>query len=473
MMSDLNRVDKKEPVATSLRGEAQVLWRLGIPMGLTQLVQFSIQTIDVVMIGRLGADALGAASLGMAFFFVVFLIGFGPAMAISPLVSQALGAKPDDYDEVRLSVRMGLWCIVLGTPLVIVIFALATNLLLLLGQPGNLVSLAGPYILALAPGLPFAIAVMMLRNFLAAIDRTRAPLIIITITTIINAALNYLLIYGNFGVLRLELVGAGIASSISHFLGFAFLVLYIRWEQIAKKFNLFREFMTPDWRRLKEVLRLGWPIGVATAFEGMLFTAGVFLMGRIGAAEVAAYQIALNVAAMAFMMPFGMSMAGAVRIGLAAGANDPVAVRRAAISSVGISVGLILLVALPVALVPTHIAGLYLDKRLASNVEVMQLAASFLPIAGAFMVFDAVQVAAHQALRGLKDVNVPMVLTGISYWIIGFPLATWLGLFSDAGATGIWWGLLAALASAAVLLGRRLWVLTSKTSPQWFEEPTR
>jgi len=393
-------------------------------------------------------------------------------MAISLLVSQALGASKDDFDDVRLSMRMGIWCVALGTPIIFVIFVLSKPLMVLLGQPEELVELAAPYILVLAPGLPFAIAVMMLRNFLAAIDRTRAPLVIIVITTIINAFLNYLFIYGSFGFPRLELVGAGIASSISHFLGFAFLVAYINRESKARKFNLFRDFMTPHWGRLAEVLRLGWPIGVATAFEGMLFNAGIFLMGRIGAMEVAAYQVALNVAALAFMMPFGMSMAGAVRIGLAAGAGNRKGVQLAAISSIGISVGLILVAALPVVLVPGIIAGFYLDNS-QENSAVLLLAASFLPIAGAFMVFDAVQVAANQALRGLKDVNMPMIITGISYWVIGFPMSVWLGLYSDAGAQGVWWGLLVALASAAVLLGIRLWQLTTQSAIGPLKEGSR
>ena len=462
--------EEKHELPKDFLGEMSALWVLGLPMGLTQLVQFSIQTIDVVMIGRLGADALGAASLGMAVFFVVFLTGFGPAMAISPLVSQALGANQNDYDDVRLTVRMGLWSVVIGTPFILGLFFLAKNVLLLLGQPQHLVDLAAPYIIALAPGLPFAIAVMMLRNFLAAIDRTIAPLIIIIFTTLINACLNFLLIYGNFSFPELGLVGAGIASSIAHFLGFAFLVFYIYWDKVAARFSLFRDFFNKDWTRLKELIRLGWPIGVATSFEGMLFNAGVLLMGRIGAAEVAAYQIALNVAALAFMMPLGMSMAGAVRVGLAVGARNLKAVQRSAFASVLLSVGFILLFAVPVVAAPDLIIGGYLDTNDSGNKAVAALAATFLPIAGAFMVFDAVQVAANQALRGLKDVDIPMVLTGVSYWVVGFPLAAGLGLYSSAGARGVWWGLLAALGCAAFLLGTRLWQLTRQLPKQPIHE---
>ena len=192
----------------------------------------------------------------------------------------------------------------------------------------------------------------------------------------------------------------------------------------------------------------------------MLFNAAVFLMGRIGVNEMAAYQVALNVAAIAFMTPLGLSMAGGVRVGLMEGAKDKPGVRRAAAMSILCSVGAIMIVAIPVMIWPMAIAGLYLEADDPNNAAVLALVASFLPIAAAFALFDAIQVAAGQALRGLKDVRIPMILTGISYWVIGFPMSAWLGLSTPLGAVGVWWGLLASLFAAAVLLGWRLWRIT-------------
>lgn len=442
------------------RREFLALTTIGIPMGLTQLVQFSINTVDVLMIGRLGPEALAGASLGLVIFYAMFLFGFGPAMAVSPMVSQALGADADDTDDVRRSVRMGLWTIGVGVPILSLVFFFTEEIARALGQPEGPAALAEPYVLALAPGLPFALGVMALRNFLAAIERTRAPLLFIIATTALNAFLNWLLIYGHWGLPRLELVGAGIASSISHAAGFFMLVVYINIERRSRRFALFNNFLKPCWVRLREVAQLSWPIGLTMIFEAMLFNAAVLLMGRIGVDEMAAYQVALNVAALAFMMPLGLSMAGATRVGLKAGAGDMAGVRRAAVISILSCIAAIMLFAVPMMFAPFSIAGLYLNATEASNAAVIGLVAAFLPIAAAFALFDATQVAANQALRGLKDVRAPMVMTFVSYWMIGFPVSAWLGLATPMGAVGVWYGLLASLAAAAVLLGSRLWMIT-------------
>ena len=437
---------------------------IGLPMGLTQLVQFSINTVDILMIGRLGAEALGGAALAQVVFYALFLVGMGPAMAVSPMVSQALGANPDDTVDPRRSVRMGLWVIGAGIPVLSVIFLFTEDIALALGQPPELARLAGPYVLALAPGLVFALGVIILRNFLAAIGRTRAPLVIIAATTLLNAGLNYLLIYGNWGAPRLALVGAGIASSISHAVGFFALVVCINLEPVSRRFHLFDNFLKPDWPRLREVARLGWPIALTMLFEIMLFNGATILMGRLGVNEVAAYQVALNVAAIAFMMPLGLAMAGGVRVGLMAGAGDSDGIRRAVVVSILACIAAIMIVAVPMMFAPRGIAQLYLETNDPANAALIALVTSFLPIAAAFALFDAIQVAAGQALRGLKDVRVPMIMTFFSYWVIGFPVAVWLGLVTPMGASGVWWGLLAGLAAAAILLGGRLWLVTRAPS---------
>lgn len=445
--------------AGSWSRELKALLAIGAPMAATQLIQFSVNTIDVLMIGKLGAEPLAASSLGLVLFFTTFLIGFGPAMAVAPLVSQTLGANADDVDDVRKSVRMGLWVIVLLFPAAALIYLSAEHVALFLGQPAELARLAGPYVLALGPSLPFMLGVLALRNYLAAIEKTRAPLVIILFTTFLNGFLNYLLIYGNWGLPRLELVGAGVASSISHATGFFMIVAYIRLDRKSARFMLFKDVLKPDWERLREIVRLGWPIGVTMGFEAMLFNAAVFLMGRIGVDEVAAYQVALNVAALAFMTPLGLSMAGSVRVGLAAGARDYARVRRASAITIGMCAASILFVAIPMMAAPGAIAGLYLKADDPTNAGVVALVMSFLPIAATFALFDATQVAANQCLRGLKDVRAPMFLTGVSYWVIGFPIAAWLGLGTPVGAVGVWWGLLASLIAAAALLTGRLYIL--------------
>ncbi|WP_306251968.1 MATE family efflux transporter [Parvularcula sp. IMCC14364] len=450
----------------SWRKEFSSLLLLGFPLALTQLVQFSISTIDLLMIGQLGAEALASASLGLAIFYATWLVGFGPMMAVTPLVSQTLGADPNNTRDVRISVRMGLWAIIITFPMMFVIYFFSADIALMLGQAPHISEAAGNYILALAPGMPFALGVFMLRNFLAAIDRTRVPLAVIIIVTLLNTLLNWILIYGNWGAPAWGLVGAGIASSLSHIVGFLLLTAYIQWDSRGREFELFDNFFRLHTERLREIFKLGLPISVTFGFEVMLFNVAVFLMGLIGVYEQAAYQSALNVAALAFMMPLGFSMAGCVRVGLAAGAKDQKGIRKAAGATIAVCLIAIMSVAVFVVLFPREIARFYLDADEGANTEVLRLIASFLPIAAAFMFFDGIQVAAGQVLRGLKDVNSPMYLTGISYWLIGFPVSVYFGLYTPVGAIGVWWGLLAGLAAASILLGGRLLYLLANPEEQ-------
>ncbi len=458
-MTEKILVPQKAILPATWQGELKALLWLGIPMGLAQLVQFSIYTVDTIMIGRLGPEDLGAAALGTVIYFLFWMIGAGPVLAVSPLVSQALGADQNDTRDVRMSVRMAIWLTFFMVPFLFLIVLFVEPILIAFGQDPSLSKKAASYMMALIAGWPFALGIMALRNFLAALDKTLVPLALIAITVLINAGLNLILIYGYLGLPRLELVGAGIASSISYALCFLMFGIYIQIDKKARTFDLFKNFWRPHWNRMKDVIRLGWPISITTLFEGMLFNSCVILMGLIGVMEVAAYQIALNVASLAFMLPFGLSMAGAVRVGLSRGAGNFAAVKRASLTTIFTSVALIMLFAVPIALWPEIISALYLDITDADNAKVIGLVAVFLPIAAAFMFFDAVQVAANQCLRGLKDVTVPMVFTAISYWAIGFPIAYYLGLQTSIGAKGIWYGLLGGLVTASILLSVRLWYL--------------
>lgn len=447
-------------------GEFFALMAIGLPMAFTQLAQFAIFTIDILMIGRLGPQDIAAASLGTVIYFLLWMIGFGPIMAVTPLVSQALGADTNNKTDVRVSVRMALWTIIIMSPFMFGLILLAEPLSLLAKQDPEQSAKAGSYVLALAAGWPFALGTMVLRNFLAAIERTIIPLVLAIATTVINAGLNALLIFGLFGFPELGLTGAGIASSISYAIGFFMFVAYVNMDKASASFQIFKNLLTPHWNRFREIVKLGWPISITTVFEGMLFNACVLLMGLIGVMEVAAYQIALNVAALAFMFPWGLSMAGSVRVGLAVGAGNPDAVKRTGLIAMGASVIGIMVFAIPVALAPHGVASLYLDIQDPDNQIVIGLVATFLPLAAAFMFFDAIQVAANQILRGMKDVQWPMVATGISYWVIGFPLAAYLAFATPVGAKGVWYGLLAGLLSASVFLSYRFWRLAWKTPIQ-------
>lgn len=437
-------------------GEMSSLLRLGIPMALTQLVSYSVSFVDTVMIGRLSPADLAAAGVGSVIFYFLWMAGSGPVAAVSPLVSQALGADQSDRKDPRRSVRMALWSVVCMTPFMFLLAVFTEPLAIALGQDPLVSAKAQAYVMAIMIGLPFMMATFALRNFLAALDKTMVPFLITVAITLLNIGLTYVLIFGLYGLPALGLVGAGLGSAIAGVTGFFLMVGYIYWDKLARQFDVFKRLLQPDWERFREVIRLGWPISATTTFEGMLFNAAVLIVGIIGVTQQAAYQVALNVAACAFMMPWGMSMAGSVRIGLARGAKNAAAEHRASSTTIIASIAAIGIIAIPVALFPDAVAAIYLDMGKPENQDVIAFVVTFLPIAAAFTFFDAVQVACNQLLRGLKDVTVPMWITGVSYWVIGFPVAYILGLHTPLGAKGVWYGLMVSLICAAIGLGIRL-----------------
>lgn len=437
-------------------GEMKALLWLGLPMALTQLIQFFVFTIDIIMLGQLSAADVSAAAVGTVLYFSLWMLGSGPVNALSPLVSQALGANQNNFHDVRLTVRMTLWVIMFMLPFLLVVIMFLEPMALFFGQDPLVSQKASLYILALAPGWPFALGVMALRNFLAALNKTAIPLVLVIIGTSFNILLNWLLIFGVGPFPALGLVGAGLASSLSYALMFVLFIIYIGLDKEARRFRVFKRFWRFRKARFFEVVKLGWPMSINTFFEGMLFNVAVLIMGAIGVIEQAAYQIGLNVAALAFMLPWGLSMAGAVRIGLATGAENHLAAKRVAWATMITAVIGISIFAVTIGLFPDFVAALYMDESKSDNAQVVAMAAIFLPIAGGFMFFDAVQVSANQLLRGLKDVQIPMYMTGVSYWLIGFPVAYGLGLHSDVGAIGVWYGLMAGLIAASIFLGLRL-----------------
>ncbi len=467
----LNTAPQKVEMPHTYSGEMRALLALGLPMAATQLIQFVIYTIDVVMLGRVGEAELAAAALGSVIYFALWMLGAGPVFAVSPLVSQALGANQRDYHDVRISVRMALWLVAFMLPFLLFFIQFTEEIALRLGQDPVISAMAEDYVLALALGWPCALAVMVLRNFLAAINKTVVPLILVSLAVVINTGLNYLLIFGKFGFPEWGLVGAGIASTLSYIASLVFFILYCQWDKTARRFRVFKRFWRANTTRFVEIFKLGWPISLTTLFEGMLFNAAVIVMGAISVTAQAAYQVALNIVALAFMLPWGLSMAGSVRIGLGAGADNGPAVYRAATTTMIAAIAGMSVIAIIVALFPNHIAAAYLDMDVAQNQVLAGLVISFLPIAAAFMLFDATQVAANQLLRGLKDVRWAMFATGISYWVIGFPICYWLGLHTDLGARGVWYGLMAGLITASVLLSARLIYLLRRNYPLDFPAP--
>ena len=439
--------------------ETRELMKLAWPLVVTQLAQMAIMTTDVVMLGRLGKEALAGAALGNTVFFFAWLIGLGPTAAISPMIAHILGGSPNNRAGVRAVMRMGMWSVLLLS-LPLAIFLLFTkDLLLVFAQQPALAEAAGRFVMPLCLGLPCSLGFQVMRNYATALGKPNTSLWVMAVTIAFNALGDYALIFGHFGLPRLELFGSGTASACSYAFSFLAMTAVVFVTPALRKYRIFRRFARPDWSKFAELFRLGMPIGLTMIFEASLFNCATLLMGTFGTASVAAHQIAMNVASITFMVPLGVAMAATVRVGLAAGAGDRIGVRRAGTSALAVSAAFMSVSALTILLFRYRIAGLYFATNVASNADAIALTAVFLQVAAAFQIFDGIQVTAALSLRGLKDAHMPMWIAGGCYWLAGFPLCIGLSVGLGLNGLGVWIGLAFALFVAAIFMCWRFYHL--------------
>jgi multidrug resistance protein, MATE family len=430
--------------------EARALMKLALPLIAMQLAQIGSLTADIIMVGELGSDAIAATSIGAVLFYFAWLIGYGPVMAVSPIVSQILGAHPNDRARVRAAVRMGLWGVGLMSLPLMIFLVWAKPMLIFLGQDPKIAAMAEPWVHAVAFGLPFTLAFGVLRNFAAAIGKQNAVLVIAVATVLINILGNYLLIYGNFGAPALGVKGAGIASAFAFAFSFFALLAVFLVAPSFRKYRLLHRFARVDRAKFGELFRLGGPMGMSMLFEAMLFNAATLIMGTFGAASVAAHQIAMNVGSVTFMVPLGIGLAATVRVGLFVGAKNMEGARRAGHTAILCGAGFMLICAVVIALIPHTLVGIYVVAGDPINAEVVRLAVIFIYVAAVFQLFDALQVTAQMGLRGLKDAQAPMWIAGLSYWLVGFTLSFTLAYWAGMQGLGVWIGLAAGLAVAGI-----------------------
>ncbi len=435
------------------RREGHAMLLLAVPLVLTELAHMAIVTTDVVMMGWLGPEELAAGSLAGHLYGFLDYFGLAVLSAVSPILAQQLGARR--FRFVRRTVRQGFWAaLILALPCIAVVWQ-AEPLLLLLGQEPELASAARPYlrlmVLGFLPGLWF----MVLSEFLVAHVRPRVLLVVAVLGVAINGLADYTLMFGNFGFPRLGLAGAGVASATTNSFMFLSLLGFVLIDRRLRRYRLLGRFWHADWPRLMEIFRLGLPIGVSNVAESGMFFASALLMGLLGTVPLAAYAVAVQCVAVAYMIPFGVAQAAAVRVGRAIGAGDHRAADRAGWTALGLGVGFS---AVPAALFwffGEALAELFLDPSLAENRPVIELAVAFLAVAAFFQMADAIQAVAAGALRGYKDTRVPMLIAVVCYWGIGFPTAAFFGVHLGEGGEAIWIALALALAVISLLLVRR------------------
>lgn len=438
------------------RAELRATLSLAWPLILANLTMASIQATDVLLMGRLGARPLAASALGLNLNFALSLICLGLVTASSPMMATALGQRANNIRDVRRTFRQSLWLIASVTPPVWLLLWNAEPLIIALGQDHGLAHGAGiflhGYMWSMLPFLLF----QAMRNFVSALERPGWVLAISLVGIALNATLGWAMIFGHLGLPAMGLFGGGLASSIVWTLLVVALALVIMTDPQFRRFQLFGRWWRPDWPRFRRLWLLGLPIGLAMGFEGGVFSAAAYLMGLISADAVAAHAVALQIAALSFMVPWGMAQAATVRVGLALGRGDRPGIARAGWSAWAMGTGFMALMAVLIWAIPRALITLFLDDSTA-NAHVIALAVSFLGVAAIFQIVDGAQVVGAGILRGLHDTRVPMVFTFIGYWLVGIGVGVWLAFDTGWGGVGIWTGLAIGLAIVAVLMLTR-WV---------------
>ncbi|MFC3676220.1 MATE family efflux transporter [Ferrovibrio xuzhouensis] len=446
--------------------EARATLTLALPIVGTHLAQVAVHTTDVLMLARLSDHALGAGALAFSLFSFFWMLGIGLGIAVAALVAQAVGRDAKDHASVRAAVHDGLIVTGLGFAVSLAILAPARPLLVWFGQPPELVADTVLFLHLLMIGYLPSVWFSVLRAFSAALSRPRPALVFMILAVLLNA----IAVYGLTFVAGLGIVGAGLGSALSNWLLFLGFAVYMTRDPGFARYRLWASnWWASDWHsswwRLRGYLRIGGPIALTLASEVGLFSLAVQLMGRLGADAVAAHQIALQWATIAFMVPTGLSQAATVRVGLAAGARDAEGLVRAGWISVIMAICFGTCSGSLFWLLAPQLIGLFVPDAAS---PVFALAVSYLAMAALFQIVDGAQAVTNGVLRGLRDTAVPMLCAAVGYWLCGLPAALWFGFHSTLRGQGVWLGLVVGLAVAAVMLVWRFiwWTRRLRPDPQ-------
>lgn len=416
--------------------------RIAAPIVVINVGQQAMGVVDMLMVGDLGGAAIAAVALGNFYFFNISVFGIGLLMALDPVVSQAVGAGA--HDDAARGIQRGIVMAVMIAAVVTLALMPAEAMLRWLSQPDDVVHDTGVYVRYRAIGaLPFFVF-NALRQSLQALGTTRAIVAAVLLANLVNALANWVLIHGHFGAPAMGTAGSGLATALAMWTMAALL--------IAFSASTLRPYLQPrrrealHWAPMRRTLRIGVPVGTQFFFESFAFGLTALFMGWIGTASLAGHEIALNMAAMTFMVPLGISGAAAAVVGRAIGRGDQLAARRDAVAAIVCGVGFMCVTAVGFIAAPHWLATRYTD-----DLPTVRVAAALLPLAGMFQVFDGLQAVTSGVLRGTGDTRVPAILHLIAFWGAGVPLGAYLGFQTPLRERGLWLGLVAGLAVAAIL----------------------
>ncbi|TDD97364.1 MATE family efflux transporter [Flavobacterium cellulosilyticum] len=438
--------------------------RLAYPVMLGMLGHTLIGIVDNFMVGNLGSTELAAVSLGNSFIFIGLSLGIGFSTAITPLIAEA-DAEKDDA-TIRTTFHHGLLlCVILGIAVFFSI-VLAKPLMNLMDQPEAVVAMATPYIDWVAFSLIPVIIFQGYKQFADGLSQTKPSMYAIYLANVVHVFFNYVLIYGVWGFPKLGILGAALGTVISRIMMLVFLHFILKMDPKINKY--FQDFSFQEIRKsiLKKIVSLGFPSAMQMLFEVTLFTAAIWLSGSLGKNSQAANQIALTMASTTFMFAMGLSVTSMIRVSNQKGLRDYKKLILVARSIFLLAIILEAFFGLFFVIFHNYLPHLFLNMTDASqavdNQEIIRITAQLLLVAAVFQISDGIQVVVLGALRGLQDVKIPMYITFVAYWLIGFPVSFYLGRQTELGAVGIWIGLLAGLTASALFLYLRFTRLTKK-----------
>ena len=441
------------------RGEFAATLRLSWPLAAANLLQMLTYAVDVIFIARLGEAQLAASALAVALFGLILWAMSGLTGAVAPVIAADLGARAPALRPVRRGIRMALWLALMSGILGMGLCLLLGPLMRATGQDAQIVGLANEYNTVIVWSLVPMLFNNVLRSFVSALDRPILATLITAAGIGVNALANYAFIFGHLGAPELGLKGAGVATIITALATLAAYIAAIRLDPRLHRYRIFGRWWAPDWERFRQIVRIGTPIALTITAEAGIFGAAAFLMGNIGTAQLAAHTVALQIAALAFQVPFGVGQAATIRVGYFYGARDPEGMKRAGWAAIAIGTGFMGVTALAMIIAPRYLLAIYVDPWDPANAVLIGYALTYIVIAAAFQLFDGMQAVAAGALRGLQDTRVPMWIAAFAYWVPGIGTSVVLGFFTPLEGVGVWIGLATGLTVAAALL---IWRWTAR-----------
>ncbi|WP_396174482.1 MATE family efflux transporter [Flavobacterium sp.] len=438
--------------------------KLAYPVIIGMLGHTLIGIVDNIMVGQLGSTELAAVSLGNSLIFIAMSIGIGFSTAITPMIAEA--DTENNSPKIRSIFHHGLFlCIILGFMLFGLVL-LAKPIMELLHQPKEVIALASPFLNWVAFSLVPLIVYQGYKQFADGLSLTKVSMYAIVMANILHVIINYLLIYGIWIFPKMGILGAGLGTVLSRIAMVTFMhIILSRKEQLKQYFCDF-SFDEVKKEMLQKIINLGFPSAMQMLFEVVLFTAAIWLCGTIGKTSQAANQIALSLASMTFMFAMGLSVVAMIRISQQKGLKEYkqliVVARSIFLLAIIIEIVFALLFVALHQILPYLFLNMENQSQLLDNQEVIFIAAKLLLVAAIFQISDGIQVVVLGALRGLQDVKIPMYITFVAYWVVGFPISYYLGIYTNLKAVGVWIGLLAGLTAAALFLYLRFNFLTKK-----------